>query len=450
VVRATRVGEDTQLAHMVRLVEQTQADKAKVQRLADRISGIFVPVVLVVAVLTFAAWTLTGATTMKAVGAGIAVLIIACPCALGLATPTALMVASGVAADHGLFLGGHQALESAKAVDTVVLDKTGTVTTGRMRVVECLVAPGVDRARLLRCAGALESGSQHGIGVAVTRFATAEVGTLPEVAAFTSRTGYGVVGRVGGDDEPEADVVVGRQQLLVESGVEIPAWAAEQQLAWEQKGRTVAAVAIGGVLAGLIAVSDTVKPSAKRALAELRGLGLRVVLLTGDNEHAARAVGAELGIPAKDVVAGVLPTEKVAAVRRLQAEGHSVAMVGDGVNDAPALAAADLSMAIGSGTDVARDAADLVLVRDDLGGVPLAVRLARGTLRTIRGNLVWAFGYNVAALPLAAAGLLNPLIAGATMTFSSMFVLANSLRLQTRYGVQRSITDEVEVSRRAA
>ena len=333
----------------------------------------------------------------------------------------------------------------------MVLDKTGTVTTGRMRVVECAVAPGVDRARLLRCAGAVESGSQHGIGIAVTRFATIETGALPAATTFTSRAGYGVVGRVSADpdgaDADEADVVVGRQQLLVESGVEVPAWAAEQQLAWEQRGRSVAAVAIDGVLAGLIAVADTVKPSAKPALAELRGLGLRVVLLTGDNEHAARAVGAELGIPATDVVAGVLPTEKVDVVRRLQAEGHAVAMVGDGVNDAPALAAADLSMAIGSGTDVARDAADLVLVRDDLRGVPFAVRLARGTLRTIRGNLVWAFGYNVAALPLAAAGLLNPLIAGATMTLSSMFVLSNSLRLQSRFGVRRSITDEVEASR---
>jgi Cu+-exporting ATPase len=450
VVRATRVGEDTQLAHMVRLVEQTQADKAKVQRLADRISGVFVPLVLVLATLTFGAWLLAGSTPMKAVGAGIAVLIIACPCALGLATPTALMVASGVAADHGLFLGGQQTLESARTIDTVVLDKTGTVTTGRMRVVDVAVAPDLDRAWLLRCAGAVESGSQHAIGVAVTRFAAAETGALPALDAFTAQAGYGVVGRVRADPKDadpagadEVDVVVGRRQLLTDSGVEVPDWAAEQQLAWERQGRSVAAVGIDGSLAGLIAVADTVKPSARRALAALRELGLRVVLLTGDNEHAAKAVAAELGIRAADVYAGVLPTEKVDVVRRLQAEGHAVAMVGDGVNDAPALAAADLSMAVGSGTDVARNAADLVLVRDDLGGVPFAVRLARGTLRTIRGNLVWAFGYNVAALPLAAAGLLNPLIAGATMTLSSMFVLSNSLRLQSRFGVRRSIADEV-------
>jgi heavy metal translocating P-type ATPase len=450
VVRATRVGEDTQLARMVRLVEQTQADKAAVQRLADRVSGVFVPVVLLLAAVTFASWLAVGGGSMRAVGSGIAVLIIACPCALGLATPTALMVASGVAADHGLFLTGHRALETARTIDTVVLDKTGTVTTGRMQVVDVAVAPGGDRSRLLACAGAVESGSRHGIGLAITRFASAELGRLPEVRDFAASAGYGVSGRVDVDSDSdgvasrEVDVVVGRRELMSRFTVPVPDWAQEHIVQWEGKGCSVALVAIGGAVAGLVSVSDTIKPSAHPALTSLRELGLRVVLLTGDNRPTAEAVASELGIPFDDVIAGVLPTEKVDVVRRLHESGHVVAMVGDGVNDAPALAAADLSLAVGSGTDVARDAADLVLVRDDLNGVPFAVSLARGTVNTIRGNLVWAFGYNVAAIPLAAAGWLNPLIAGAAMTLSSMFVLSNSLRLQHRYGIPHDPATDVD------
>jgi heavy metal translocating P-type ATPase len=446
VIRATRVGEDTQLGHMVRLVEQTQADKAAAQRLADRISSVFVPVVLAIAILTFAAWLGAGGDVMKAVGAGIAVLIIACPCALGLATPAALMVASGVAADHGLFLSGHRALEAARAIDTVVLDKTGTVTTGFMHVLDVGLAPGEDRTRLLRCAGAVEAGSQHGIGLAITRFAAAEVGELPQVLQFEARAGYGVSGRVD-IGAVEVSVLIGRRELITESGLAVPDWAEEQLREWEHKGCSVALVAIGAEVTGMIAVADTLKPSARPALAALRALDLRIVLLTGDNRQAALAVASDLDIPADDVIAGVLPTQKVDVVRRLQAEGSAVAMVGDGVNDAPALAAADLSMALGSGTDVARNAADLVLVRDDLNGVPFAVRLARGTVRTIRGNLIWAFGYNVAAIPLAAAGWLNPLIAGAAMTMSSMFVLSNSLRLQHTFGTAAADQEPAAPSR---
>jgi P-type Cu+ transporter len=438
VVRATRIGGDTQLARMVRLVEQTQADKAAVQRLADRISAVFVPIVLALSALTLAGWLAVHATSVQAVGAAIAVLIIACPCALGLATPTALMVASGVAAEHGIFLKGHAALESARAVDTVVLDKTGTVTTGRMDVVDVDVEPGTDRAWLLRLAGALESGSQHGIGAAVSRLAAAELAAvLPAPESFTALAGRGVTGRVDGHD-----VVVGNRRLLLDRQVAVPDHAGARVDEWERQGRSVVLVEVDGQLAGQIAVSDTVRPSAAAAVAQLRDLGLRVVLLTGDNPHAAGTVADELGIG--EVIAGVLPTEKVEVVRRLQAEGRSVAMVGDGVNDAPALAVADLGLAVGAGTDIARNAADLILVRDDLTIVPLAVRLARGTLRTIRGNLVWAFGYNVAALPLAAAGLLNPLIAGASMTLSSMFVLSNSLRLQHRFPAAGSRLDDID------
>ena len=442
VVRATRVGEDTQLASMIRLVEQTQADKAHVQRLVDRISSVFVPVVLVLAAVTFGGWLLGGGSVLTAVGAGIAVLIIACPCALGLATPTALMVASGVAADHGLFLKGYQALESAGAVDTVVLDKTGTVTLGRMDVVEVTIAPGLDRAPVLGCAGALEAASEHGIGTAIAQHARAELGVLPALDGFTALAGYGVTGKVGpvdGTGSGVHEVLVGRDRLLADHGVAVPEWAADAHRHGELKGCSVAFVVIDGTVSGLIAVADTLKPSAADAVAGLRRLGLRVVLLTGDNAHAAHAVANELGLAPEDVVSGVLPTEKVDVVRRLQEGGHVVAMVGDGVNDAPALAVADLSLAVGSGTDVARNAADLVILRDDLSGVPLAVRLARGTLRTIHGNLIWAFGYNLAAVPLAASGLLNPLIAGAAMTLSSMFVLSNSLRLQHRFGPRPSL-----------
>jgi heavy metal translocating P-type ATPase len=426
VVRATRVGAHTQLAQMVRLVEEAQAGKADVQRLADRISAVFVPTVLVLATATLACWLAFGAAPMRAVAAGIAVLIIACPCALGLATPTALMVASGVAADHGIFIRGFQALEAARAVDTVVLDKTGTVTTGRMQVVDVEVAAGADRAEVIRAAGSLEAASQHGIAIAVADFARTELGDLPVPDTFVSRAGYGVTGRVG-----DRDVVVGRSELLAQHGVAAADWADQRRAEWERAGRTVVQVGWDGAVRGLIALTDTLKPSATSAVATLRRLGLRVILLTGDNEHVARSVAGQLGID--EVIAGVLPTEKGEVINRLRAEGRSVAMVGDGVNDGPALAGADLGLAIGSGTDVALNAADLILVRDQLDVVPLAIRLARSTLRTIRGNLIWAFGYNVAALPLAASGLLNPLIGGAAMTLSSMFVLTNSLRLQHTY-----------------
>jgi heavy metal translocating P-type ATPase len=429
VVRAIRVGQDSQLGRMIRLVELTQADKARVQRLADRISAVFVPVVLVSSLLTLLAWMLFADQPLDGVRAALSVLIIACPCALGLATPTALMVASGVAADHGLFLTGHKALESAGAVDTVVLDKTGTLTSGRMDVVEAIVADGLDRSEVLSAAAAVESASQHAIGEAIGRWARTQFPRLPDVEAFTALVGYGVSGRVDG-----REILAGRPELLADRSIEIPGWAGELRARWEHQGRTVALVARDCVLVALIAVTDTLKPSAPDAVAQLRRLGLRVVMLTGDNTHAAGVVASALELDGDDVVAGVLPTGKIEVVQQLQRAGHRVAMVGDGVNDAPALAAADLSMAIGAGTDIARQAADLVLVRDDLTSVPFAVRLARATLRTIRGNLVWAFGYNLAALPVAAAGLLNPLVAGAAMTLSSMFVLSNSLRLQHRFG----------------
>ncbi|HEY6794840.1 MAG TPA: cation-translocating P-type ATPase [Kineosporiaceae bacterium] len=428
VVRAVRVGQDSQLGRMIRLVELTQADKARVQRLADRISAVFVPVVLVSSLLTLLAWVLLGDRPLDGVRAALSVLIIACPCALGLATPTALMVASGVAADHGLFLTGHQALESAGAIDTVVLDKTGTLTSGRMDAVDAVVADGLDRASVLAAAAAVESASQHSIGEAIGRWARAEFPRLPDVEDFTALAGYGVAGRVQG-----RQVLVGRPELLTDRSIGIPDWAGHLRARWEGQGRTIALVARDATLVGLIAVTDTLKSSAVDAVAQLRALGLRVVLLTGDNPHAAGTVAAALGLDGDDVVAGVLPTGKVDLVQRLQRAGHRVAMVGDGVNDAPALAAADLSMAVGAGTDIARQAADLILVRDDLTSVPFAVRLARATLGTIRGNLLWAFGYNIAAVPLAATGLLNPLVAGAAMTLSSMFVLSNSLRLQHRF-----------------
>jgi heavy metal translocating P-type ATPase len=438
VVRATRVGAQTQLAKMVHLVEQAQADKAAVQRLADRISAVFVPTVLALASLTLAGWLLGGAGPTRAIGAGIAVLIIACPCALGLATPTALMVASGVAAENGVFIKGQQALEAARAIDVVVLDKTGTVTTGRMSVAEVATAPGVLQADVLRRAGALEAVSQHGIAAAITMQARGEAGETLPVNGFASVAGLGVTGEVGG-----VATLVGRDRLFTEHGVDVPAWAAQLRADWESQGRTVVLVGWDATVTGLIALTDTIKPSAADAVTALRDLGLRVVLLTGDNRRVAEQVGARLGID--EVVAEVLPAGKGELVRQLQAEGHRVAMVGDGINDGPALAVADLGLAVGSGTDLALEAADLILVRDDLAVLPLAIRIARSTLRTIRGNLVWAFGYNVAALPLAASGLLNPLICGAAMTLSSMFVLTNSLRLQRTYG-QRPDCDPLEVT----
>jgi cation-transporting P-type ATPase A/B/Cu+-exporting ATPase len=423
VVTATRIGADTQLAHLVRLVEQAQTDKAGVQRLADRICGVFVPVVFGIAALTLLSWLLVDGSVQYAIGAALAVLIIACPCALGLATPTALLVASGRGAQLGIFIKGHQALESARAIDTVVLDKTGTITHGRMAVAGIAVTADADRADVLRMAGALEEPSEHVVAAAITARARQELGTLPEVTDFTSLAGLGVRGALDG-----RDVLVGSGRLLAEHDVTIPDDLVKARADWEANGHTAVLLAADGVALGVFALADTVKPSAKGAIAQLRSMGLRTVLLTGDNAATARSVAAEVGID--EVIAEVMPDDKAAVIQRLQGEGHSVAMVGDGVNDAPALARADLGLAVVSGTDVALGAADLILVRDDLDVVPGALKLARSTLRTIHGNLAWAFGYNVAALPLAAFGLLNPLIAGGAMALSSLFVVSNSLRLR--------------------
>ncbi|HVV08004.1 heavy metal translocating P-type ATPase [Amycolatopsis sp.] len=423
VVRAEKVGAGTQLAQLVRLVERAQSGKAAVQRVADRIAAVFVPVVLVLAGLTLGGWLLGGAPVEKAVSCALAVLIIACPCALGLATPTALLVASGRGAQLGVFIKGHQALESARAIDTVVLDKTGTLTTGRMSVSGVRVADGVSRAAVLSCAGAVENASEHGIARAIVDLARAELGAVGEAEDFRALSGLGVRGRVGGKE-----VRVGTSRLMRAEGVAIPPELERAHAEWEAHGLTTVAVAIGGEVAGVLALTDTVRSSAGAAVAELHALGLRTVMLTGDNTATARAVAAATGIG--EVIAEVLPADKAGVVRRLRAEGRTVAMVGDGVNDGPALAGADLGMALVTGTDVAVGACDLILMRADLAVVPAAVRLARATVRTIRGNLRWAFGYNVAALPLAAAGLLNPLIAGAAMALSSLFVVSNSLRLR--------------------
>ncbi len=427
IVGAAKVGSDTQLAHLVALVEDAQAQKAAIQRLADRISGVFVPAILVLATATLAGWLVAGSTGEQAFSAALAVLIIACPCALGLATPAALVVASGRGAQLGIFIKGSQALESSRSVDTVVLDKTGTVTTGVMAVTGVAQAAGTSRPGLLRHAGAVEQASEHAVAAAISTAACAELGSLPHADGFTALPGLGARGAVDGHD-----VIVGREKLLRDCGLDIPAGLAAQCVAWERAGRTVVLAGWDGQARGAVAVADTVKPSAAGAVAALRGLGLRTILLTGDNQATADAVAAEAGIG--EVIAGAMPADKVAVITGLQAQGRSVAMVGDGVNDGPALAAADLGLAIGSGTDVAICAADMILLRDDLGTVPEAIRLARATLATIRRNLAWAFGYNIAAIPLAAAGFLNPLIAGAAMAASSVFVVANSVRLR-RFGL---------------
>ena len=424
VVRATRVGLDTQLAHMARLVEQAQNGKAPVQRLADRVSAVFVPVIIVLAMLTLAAWLLTGHSVNAAFTAGVAVLIIACPCALGLATPTALLVGTGRGAQLGILIKGPQVLESTRAVDTIVLDKTGTVTTGRMTLQATVPASGADPSGVLRLAGAVEHASEHPIGQAVARAALEAHGSLPDVQDFQSTQGMGVRGTVEGHL-----VAVGRMQWLHEQyALTLPVELVTPIHVAQSKGHTVVLVAFDGAVRGMLDVSDAIKPTSKQAIAELRSLGLRPVLLTGDNEAAASAVADEVGI--HEVIAQVLPAEKVAVVQRLQAEGRVVAMVGDGVNDAAALAAADLGLAMGTGTDVAIEASDLTLVRGDLRAAADAIRLSRATLRTIKGNLFWAFAYNVAAVPLAALGLLNPMIAGAAMAGSSVFVVTNSLRLR--------------------
>ncbi len=425
VVQATRVGADTQLAQMARLVEAAQNGKAQVQRLADRISGIFVPIVIALSLGTLAFWLLAGGGITAAFTAAVAVLIIACPCALGLATPTALMVGTGRGAQLGILIKGPEVLENTRRVDTIVLDKTGTVTTGRMTLVDTIPAEGENVEEILRLAGALEDASEHPIARAIATGARARLTDLPPVADFANSEGVGVRGTVDGHG-----VLVGRAAQLGEWALELPAELVRAKADAEQSGRTVVAIAWDGKARGILAVADTVKPTSGEAIRRLRGLGLTPVLLTGDNTATARAVAAEVGIDPADTIAEVLPADKVDVVKKLQARGKVVAMVGDGVNDAAALAQADLGLAMGTGTDVAIEASDLTLVRGDLTVAADAIRLARRTLATIKGNLFWAFAYNVAALPLAAAGLLNPMIAGAAMAFSSVFVVSNSLRLR--------------------
>ncbi|MFB8781481.1 heavy metal translocating P-type ATPase [Streptomyces albogriseolus] len=425
VVRATRVGADTQLARMARLVEDAQNGKASAQRLADRISAVFVPVVISLALATLGFWIGNGAGTTAAFTAAVAVLIIACPCALGLATPTALMVGTGRGAQLGILIKGPEVLESTRRVDTVVLDKTGTVTTGRMSLV-AVHSPDTDETDVLRLAGALEHASEHPIARAVADAALAKLGTLPAPEDFTAVPGLGVQGIVEGHA-----VLVGRPRLMAEWSLPLPAHLAGTLTATETTGHTAVLVAWDGEVRAVLEIADTVKETSPEAIRRLRALGLRPVLLTGDNEAVAHSVARELDIAPDDVIAEVLPQDKVDVVKRLQSQGHSVAMVGDGVNDAAALAQADLGLAMGTGTDAAIEAGDLTLVRGDLRAAADAVRLARRTLGTIRSNLFWAFAYNVAALPLAASGLLNPMIAGAAMAFSSVFVVGNSLRLRT-------------------
>ncbi|XTZ16935.1 heavy metal translocating P-type ATPase [Micromonospora echinospora] len=422
VVTATRVGADTQLAQMAKLVEQAQTGKAAVQRLADRISGVFVPIVIALAVGTLGFWLGRDGGLTAAFTAAVAVLIIACPCALGLATPTALLVGTGRGAQLGILIRGPEVLESTRRVDTVVLDKTGTVTTGKMTLVDTLPAGGQDADELLRLAGALEAASEHPIARAVAAGA-ARAGTLPPVTGFANVEGLGVTGTVDG-----RELVVGRVRLLRERGLDVPGGLERAVRDAEAKGRTAVLAGWEGSARGVLVVADVVKPTSRAAITRLREIGLTPVLLTGDNLAAARTVAAEVGVD--EVIAEVLPAEKVDVVKRLQAEGKVVAMVGDGVNDAAALAQADLGLAMGTGTDAAIEASDLTLVRGDLVAAVDAIRLARRTLRIIKSNLFWAFAYNVAALPLAAAGMLNPMIAGAAMAFSSAFVVANSLRLR--------------------
>ena len=425
VVRATRVGAGTQLAQITRLVEEAQNGKARVQRLADRVSAVFVPVVIAIAVVTLVAWLAAGQGPGAAFTAAVAVLIIACPCAMGLATPTALLVGTGRGAQLGILIKGPEVLESTRVVDTIVLDKTGTVTTGKMSLADVAAAPGEDPGEVLRLAGAVEDASGHPIAAAIADGARQRFGQdLPAVEAFTSYQGLGISGVADG-----RAVAVGRAGWLEsERAQSVPAVLAGRAAEAEAAGQTAVFAGWDGQVRGVLIVADTIKPTSAEAIRTLRGMGLRPVLLTGDNERAARAVADAVGID--EVIAGVLPAGKAAAVKELQAAGRVVAMAGDGVNDAAALAQADLGLAMGTGTDAAIEASDLTLVRGDLRAVPDAILLSRRTLATIKGNLFWAFGYNVLAIPLAALGFLSPLIAGAAMAFSSVFVVTNSLRLR--------------------
>ncbi len=424
VVKATKLGADTQLAQMLRLVEDAQNQKANVQRLADRIAGVFVPVVVGVAFITLAGWLLVGGTNEEAFSAALSVLIIACPCALGLATPTALMVASGEGARLGIFFKGYQALEESREIDTVLLDKTGTVTEGATVVAEISTGEGISSEDLLAWAGSLELASEHLVARAIVRRAQSDGVGLELVNDFEALAGLGARGSLDGHE-----LMVGRRELFSDPALStMPNLLASQCEAWESQGRTVVLVGRDGVVVGALAISDRVRSTAFSAVRDLEALGLRCVLMTGDHEAAARAVATSIGVD--EVIFGALPADKVAAIRHMQQEGHRVAMVGDGINDGPALASADLGLAVGSGTDVALESADLIIMRDNLTAVPTAITLARRTFLTIRTNLLWAFGYNVIAIPLAAFGFLNPLIAGAAMALSSGCVVWNSSRLR--------------------
>jgi heavy metal translocating P-type ATPase len=433
VVQAQKVGRETQLGQMLSLVEHAQNEKAAVQQLADRVSSVFVPTVLLLALGTLIAWRLTGHPASAAISAGLSVLIVACPCALGLATPAALLVASWAGARQGIFFKGYSALEASREIDTVVLDKTGTLTEGQMTLSDLQAVAGVDQSELMRLAGALERASEHPVARAIAAAAEHWVKALPEVDAFVALPGIGACGSVEGHElyigraEADGGQIDGGQ---VPGGQldALPPDLSERCSEWEGLGRTVVAVRRDGAAIGALALADTIRASAAPAIRQLQALGLRCILLTGDNGTTARAVGESIGVD--EVIAGALPAEKVAVIRRLQREGHCVAMVGDGVNDAPALAAADLGLAVGSGTDAAINAAEVIVVRDDLCVVAAAIKLARRTLTTIKGNLAWAFLYNLAAIPVAALGLLDPLVAGAAMGLSSSFVVWNSSRLR--------------------